>query len=297
MQLVVLGMHRSGSSMLTRLINLMGAYFGSEDASLGFDDANPKGYWERKDVLWANEAILQWHGCTWDCVADWNFEQTRDLPAEVLHRMRSIILGMDGFRPWVMKDPRMCLTLPCWRPLLEVPVAVLLHRDPLEIANSLKRRGTPLAYSLSLWEYYAIGALNATRDLPRVFVRHDRLIAQPVETVARLLSDLEMLGMGVRGLSMPSEQEIKAFVDPRLNRARANGDMCVQQLTPWHEEIVAMLSGERAQERVLSVSPASVEAIAEVKAAVAEPEEAEQVQPLKTTLIARITGLLSTKSS
>ncbi len=282
MQLLVLGMHRSGTSMLARLINLMGAYVGPEHVMLSFDHANSKGYWERRDVMEVNDEILRLNGCTWNRVANWSLAQPRALPPEVVHRMQSIVLGMDAFRPWVMKDPRMCLTLPCWIPFLEAPVAVMMHRDPQEIGRSLlsgnkEQRKTPPALSLALWEYHAVGALNATRGMPRVFVRHDRLIAHPVETVSRLFSDLEALGTGMRRMSMPSKREINAFVDPRLNRSQADV-LAATLLTTSQQEIDAMLRGERTQDVVLELSASSIEVTAQVEAeealAQAKAEEA-----------------------
>jgi len=299
MQMFVLGMHRSGTSMLTRLINLMGAYVGPEHVMFPFDDGNPKGYWERHDVMEVNDAILLQHGCTWNRVADWSLVKPCALPPEVVHRLRSILLCMDAFRPWVLKDPRMCLTLPCWTPFLEAPLVVVMHRDPLEIARSLERRGMPLALSLSLWEYHAVGALNASRGMPRVFVRHDTMIAHPVETVSRLFSDLEALGTGMRGLSMPSEREINAFVDPRLNRSRANVPAAATLLTTAQQEIDAMLRGERTQDAMLDVSAASVEAMAQVKAAEATVlvEAIQEVHPPKEYFASRIARILSLKNA
>ena len=137
--------------MVTRLINLMGAYIGPEHHMLGFDDWNPKGYWERRDVMIVNDAILVLYGCTWDMLADWRRAQPSMVLPDLVFRMRSIVLNMDAFRPWVLKDPRLCLTLPWWMPLLEVPVAVLLYRDPLEITRSLNHRNgmTPRSASPS----------------------------------------------------------------------------------------------------------------------------------------------------
>ena len=62
MQLFVMGMHRSGTSLTARLLNLMGVYFGPEDALMEADRFNPKGYWERKDVYQLNKTILQHAG-------------------------------------------------------------------------------------------------------------------------------------------------------------------------------------------------------------------------------------------
>ena len=58
MQIIVLGMHRAGTSAVTRLINLMGAYLGPEEQLLPATPDNPKGYWERIDVLQLHEWLL-----------------------------------------------------------------------------------------------------------------------------------------------------------------------------------------------------------------------------------------------
>ena len=69
MQFVVLGMHRSGTSMMTRLLNLSGAYFGKDKESTGANLENPKGFWERRDVRNLNDYILHSLGCDWDRVS------------------------------------------------------------------------------------------------------------------------------------------------------------------------------------------------------------------------------------
>ena len=59
MQFLVLGMHRSGTSALARVLGLMGCHVGSDDELAPGDRANPKGYWERKDVWALDERMLQ----------------------------------------------------------------------------------------------------------------------------------------------------------------------------------------------------------------------------------------------
>ena len=50
-QILVLGMHRSGTSMIARILNLMGIYYATEDQIMLPTENNAKGYWERKNVL------------------------------------------------------------------------------------------------------------------------------------------------------------------------------------------------------------------------------------------------------
>ena len=69
MQVFILGMHRSGTSALARVLNLMGLYFGGENVGTGRSAENIKGFWERRDVRDLNDAILATAGCDWDVVS------------------------------------------------------------------------------------------------------------------------------------------------------------------------------------------------------------------------------------
>ena len=70
MQLIILGMHRSGTSVLARLLNMMGAYFGPEGIGTDANDENPKGFWERRDVRSVNDFVLHSVNCDWHKVSD-----------------------------------------------------------------------------------------------------------------------------------------------------------------------------------------------------------------------------------
>ncbi|MFZ4792187.1 MAG: hypothetical protein ACOYMW_15075, partial [Candidatus Competibacteraceae bacterium] len=220
MQIIVLGMHRSGTSAIARLINMMGADTGPSHL-IGEPAAdNEKGFWERQDVRDLNDALLETVGCTWDDVAC--FVQDKLLKvehAELRIQAKCIIFNMDTHRPWVLKDPRLCLTLPFWLPFLEVPVCVLPYRSPLEIAKSLQsRNGFSLVYGVALWEKYTVEALRASQGLPRINFSYPKLISDPVDTVHGLYQNL--CEFDVHGLRMPSEREILAFVENRLYHQR-----------------------------------------------------------------------------
>lgn len=249
MQIFVLGMHRSGTSLVTRLINMMGAYFDAGTTSIGFNDENPKGFWERRDVIAANDAILAHHGCAWDRLANMPMQSKpskKDVTAlqSTIHSMKNIILELDAHRPWVVKDPRLCVTMPYWKPLLEVPVAVVMHRDPLEVAMSLKTRNHfSLSHGLAIWEYSFVGIANAVRDIPTIFVNHAEVISQPVKTVERLLKELEK--HGVQGLHMPTVKEIEAFIEPTLYRSKLDDVDRAMSYTKHHEELIAYATGKK----------------------------------------------------
>ncbi|QSX79646.1 sulfotransferase [Agrilutibacter solisilvae] len=220
MQLIVLGMHRSGTSVLARLLNLMGVYFGPEGISTGANEENPKGFWERKDVRQLNDNVLHAVGCDWNRVLELDVAA---LPKAVLDdfnkRASKLVLELDGHRPWLLKEPRLCLLLPLWRRFLEVPVGIHIYRNPVEVASSLhKRNKIPVPAGLGLWERYVRSALDASADMPRVVVSHRQLMQEPLDAVTRLAQDLELAG--VPGLRMPSPREIEAFVQTDLYRER-----------------------------------------------------------------------------
>jgi len=217
-------MHRSGTSMACRLINLMGAYFGPEGCQHTPNEENPKGFWERKDFRALNDDMLAATGCSWHECGDWSLESMRGSElANFRQRARELVFGMEGFRPWVTKEPRFCLTFPVFRPFCESPVAVLVVRNPSEVAASLAtRNGFPERKSLDLWHRYVDSALAVTDGIPRVLVRHEDLIGRPVQA-ARSIYDA-LCASGVTGLRIPSDREVEAFVDPGLYRSRPEPD-------------------------------------------------------------------------
>lgn len=255
MQILILGMHRSGTSLVTRMVNMMGAYAGPEGSMLGFTVDNPKGYWERKDVIQHNVALLKLHDATWPNITHWPVPfHPVPLPPPLREAMKTLILNMDAHRPWVMKDPRLCITLPYWKPLLEVPVCVIVYRNPLETAESLHKRkndSVPFKQGIALWEFYAVSLLNASRDLPRIFVIHSDFLDDPVATTAQLYHGLT--AQGVQGLRLPSAREINAFIDKKLYRSKPKA----QALTARQQELIAMLQGEPVPEGWLAVSEES----------------------------------------
>ncbi len=255
MQIIVLGAHRSGTSMVTRLINMMGAYFGMGDTSIGANSENPKGFWERGDVIAANDAILKHYGCEWDKLDNWQFTDAptkKDLTAlqPTLQSLRNIVLEMDANRPWVIKDPRMCITYPFWQPMLELPVIICVYRNPQEVARSLKTRNDiSLTHGMAFWEYYAVGIVNAIRTAPTIFISHDELLANPMATMQKLYNDLTK--HVERGLIMPSEKEINAFIDPSLYRSHAGADALNDITNNYQRKLIGYLKGEEPAPKIL----------------------------------------------
>jgi hypothetical protein len=192
MGVLVLGMHRSGTSALTRVLNLLGLDAG-RDVLMGASESNPTGHWEVERLTSFNNGLLDELGGRWDAPPP--------TAPEILGLMADGQLGDEaaqlhteafGDSHWVWKDPRVCLLLPFWRSVLgrdgkALPHEVVSLRDPREVAASLHARdGMNLAYGLALWERYTRTLLADLNEQRVCFVPYERLLAEP-EAVAREL--------------------------------------------------------------------------------------------------------------
>src|SRR6185503_4787933 len=176
------------------------------------NDENPKGFWERRDVRAVCDGLLFGGGYDWWKIADFSVDSIPDDVREhYLDEFRKIVYQLDAHRPWVMKEPRLCLLLPVLRPALEAPVYVHVIREPLEIAESLSvRNGFPIPVGLALWEAYTTAAFAAAGDEPSVMVSYSRLLSDPVGTTTELIEQL--VAFDVQGLRTPTQREVAAFV-------------------------------------------------------------------------------------
>jgi len=139
----ILGMHRSGTSGLTGIINLLGVDLGPHEAlALEAAEDNTKGHWEHKEIALINEEILSAYGGSWHeppaLPRGW---QTSTLLDDLRARARKLIHEQfENVSLWGWKDPRTCLTLPFWQQFVSNPYYVLCLRNPLDVASSLARR-------------------------------------------------------------------------------------------------------------------------------------------------------------
>ncbi|MGH8172691.1 MAG: glycosyltransferase [Rhodanobacteraceae bacterium] len=216
-QIIVLGMHRSGTSSVAGLLARMGVWPGANsDLLIGPD--NPRGHYELAELHTACVRRLASAG------GDWK-RPPATAPAAAVDAFRRAVAGildaLDSRRPWFIKEPRLCLLARELLPLLTRPVFVHVVRDPLEVADSLAARdGMGIAQALELWETYTRRAFAASRGWPRVMVEYDALMADPVETARRLHDALG--AFGVPGLVLPDAAEITAWIEPSLHRHHAD---------------------------------------------------------------------------
>lgn len=180
--ILVLGMHRSGTSALCAALAACGVAFGDRllDPLAGVND---EGFWEDAAVVAINQQLLALLDCTWYAPAptlaqvDWaaaHFQPLREQAAALLR-------GGFGDAPLQgVKDPRLCLTLPFWLDLCsELGIATrvcVISRAPIEVARSLQQRdGFPPGYGLRLFLDYR-ACIDRFVPADARFVRYDDLL-------------------------------------------------------------------------------------------------------------------------
>ncbi len=190
--ILVVGMHRSGTSAVTRTLGVMGATLPGNLVQAMEDNA--RGFWESADVVALHNRFLAAVGSGW--------HDPRGLPPQVFESDAAIALRADllamlrtefhDAKLFLIKDPRLCVLMPIWRPLLETfgarPVVAFPFRHPEEVALSLVRRnGISREHALALWLSYNLSGERDTRGLRRVFFSYDAFLADPA-TVAQTVA-------------------------------------------------------------------------------------------------------------
>ncbi|WP_148293707.1 hypothetical protein [Azospirillum sp. B4] len=195
--IVLLGMHRSGTSALTRGLLALGVDLG--DQLMPATGDNAKGYWEDTEVVALNDRLLSRFGHSWHTIADipapeLTCDATADLMLEAVALLRRKL--KDGV-VFGMKDPRLARVLPFWQAVfahLGVTASyVIAMRNPISVAASLRRRdGFPAEKSHFLWLGHVLAALRGTAGQARIIVDYDVMMAQPVTQLRRLATALDL---------------------------------------------------------------------------------------------------------
>jgi hypothetical protein len=208
---VILGMHRSGTSAVAGYLAKAGFFAGDEADLLDAAEDNPKGFFEREDVNALNDGFLAELDGAWDRPPGreailTRAPQWRPQAEEVLAHLASSSAG----RPLVLKDPRISLLLPAWLPALDKSrfSIIVVDRSPMDVALSVRKRdGRPLYVALAIWQLYCTELLNGLAGRRVLLVRYEDFVADPARTGPQLLQNLA-----------------KTLPDELAPRARAGGE-------------------------------------------------------------------------
>lgn len=228
--ILVLGMHRSGTSALAGTFDLLGFSLG-EDLLPAVANDNPRGYFEHNRVVQVHDRLLSAFGMDW---TDWRTLPEgwlRRAPARrALEELREIVGSLlAGGRTAVIKDPRSCRFVPLWRELL-TQMGVRAHfafiaRHPVEVVASLRRRGGMSDHQAGLLSMtYQMEAEHATRDASRVFLTYEDLIADWRSQVGRCHAAFGLEPLPADPASIAAVDE---FLDAQLRNHRATEEFAL----------------------------------------------------------------------
>ncbi len=188
--IAITGMHRSGTSMITRALHDSGLHLigsGAEELIDAAED-NPEGFWENKAIVACNDELLEASGGAWD--------NPPELPPLAVDDPRvfhvadaavSALAGLSEHDHWGFKDPRTCLTASYWLDLQADLKFVICVRHPLEVALSLKRRNqNSYSLGLALWERYYATVLELVPADRRIVTHYDSFFVDPHAEIERL---------------------------------------------------------------------------------------------------------------
>jgi GT2 family glycosyltransferase len=237
--LLVIGMHRSGTSALTRVINLHGVPLGSELLGRAFD--NEAGFWENQHVVDLHERLLADLDSSWDDPRElregWFDEASIAAYADELAALIEDEFG--DARIWAIKDPRLCRLLPLWLKTLSrlniEPKLIFALRHPAEVVGSLMRRNALSAAEASLlWLRHLAEPVQISHGVPSCIVDYDELLGDWRNGMRRVASTLD--------IAWPvSSQDCAAAVDEHLRRdLRHQHSSVTQELLPvaWRKMLL-----------------------------------------------------------
>ncbi len=200
---IVVGMHRSGTSLTARLLSTLGVKMGTK--FIAADRANSEGYYEDRDLVrFHQKAFRQTLGATADGHTDWGWTTVRCIEADDManwshHASRLVSRRCASKQVWGFKDPRTTMILDFWDKLLPDPVYVCVYRKPTLVADSMQRLKADIFlrhpdYAWSIWKTYNERLLAFQR-------RHrDRCLLINIESLVQRLEQFPSLLLGRLGL-------------------------------------------------------------------------------------------------
>jgi GT2 family glycosyltransferase/glycosyltransferase involved in cell wall biosynthesis len=182
---------------------------------------NPEGFWEHLGFVALNDELLSELGGAWDMPPkpDESFTSSRLDPLRM--KARLLIDGFGSTQVWGWKDPRNSLTLPFWQELLPGLKTLIVVRNPLEVAHSMRERnGTSYSFGLRLWEIYNRRLLQAAPEKDRLVTQYDSFFTDAKSELRRIarfagLPDSELANAAA--LVSPRRRHIHLTIDELID--------------------------------------------------------------------------------
>ncbi|MBT4166182.1 glycosyltransferase [archaeon] len=215
--IIVLGMHRSGTSLMTGILGISGVYLGGNLISPRTND-NEKGFFEHAEIVDINENILKTLNSSCNDYNKFpkNWIKNKNI-LEFKEKIKKIIKRDFGkLDIFAIKDPRISILLQLYLEIFKElkisPLLIVMNRKNIEIAKSLKvRNNLSLKDSLNLSKRY-YGNLKKYTKERKIEIDFDKLINDPEKIVTLIKKELKIPLRQYRDI----KKEIENFLDPNL---------------------------------------------------------------------------------
>ena len=304
--IIILGMHRSGTSALSGVLKLLGANLGTNLLEAQ-DDVNPKGFWEHAAVVELQDKFLfHIHSGWWDALPlPGGWTATSEATNFKNGLMDIFQQQFSGHALWAVKDPRTCRLLPLWSEVVAAlhvrPNYILILRHPAEVAASLGRRdGFCKTMSSLLWMRNVLDSECDTRGQQRIVMTMDELLSSwqsvflkaesafgisfplhDASVVARINAFLEPslrhhtvrdvdANDPVMALAVEAYEAIIREDHERIDRLRIRFEQEVERLRPWLEQtnglMLKLMAGKASVRASEDAAKASKAEVERIKA-------------------------------
>ncbi|MGI3130195.1 sulfotransferase [Halopseudomonas pachastrellae] len=226
--IIIVGMHRSGTTMLVDIFEKLGGFFGNKYG------INKEAY----EFLKFHEETLRNTGGAWDNVELLKYIDEHKIAAEQLQKkflaysqkrkIKNYISKGGAQKFWGWKDPRNCLFISNWANIFPEAKVIFIYRNPLDVAKSLKKRSdlslsteswlggvklktkikdifrdnrshplesvacTSLRHGLDLWTEYNKRALRSLEKIEHIKIKYENLLADPEKELKKIFDYLDI---------------------------------------------------------------------------------------------------------
>ncbi|MFW5450517.1 MAG: sulfotransferase family protein [Methylophagaceae bacterium] len=220
--ILILGMHRSGTSALTGVLEQLGVHLGCSLLS-GIIGVNDKGFFEHESIVDQHNKILNAMGRNWMDLRPMpdNWWQNGNINVFSGNIIDILLKEFSGEKLFGIKDPRLCRLMPLWLDVLESlqysPKVILCFRHPFVVANSLQIRDQlDFEVGILLWLSHVLESEKYSRNLPRSVLLYDDLMTDWELVCNRVSEEIDIKCLhDVSG----SKEAINQFLDRKLQHA------------------------------------------------------------------------------
>jgi len=256
---VVLGMHRSGTSVLASVLQALGISLG--DRLVPADGNNPAGYFEHTEIVRLHREFVDRMDRRWTGPKGtlpypdryWETEDGHATQAELRGLVQTELAHTSTI--WGVKDPRMSRLVMLWRPIFEAlavrPIYVLAVRNPASVQGSVtKRDGLSPSRAQLLWLLHNLDSVRDTwRDGISVF-DYDGWFSAPREHARRLQS---LLGEAAGADSAKLTTEVERLIQQGLRHNHGTLEHAIPFVEETYAELLAATTSGRLSPRLLEI--------------------------------------------